>query len=106
VSQATFDATCIYPIVLAGGGLLGCVLGLGYAAFRKMGDNPSKELNLATWISAGITIVVGFFSALLVFGKVELPERWTGDLSAPYTERYPGPQNPLDAAMNYPEAKK
>ena len=72
VSQATFDATCIYPIVLAGGGLLGCVLGLGYAAFRKMGDNPSKELNLATWISAGITIVVGFFSALLVFGKVEL----------------------------------
>ena len=57
VSQATFDATCIYPIVLAGGGLLGCVLGLGYAAFRKMGDNPSKELNLATWISAGITIV-------------------------------------------------
>ena len=74
VSQATFDATCIYPIVLAGGGLLGCVLGLGYAAFpfRKMGDNPSKELNLATWISAGITIVVGFFSALLVFGKVDL----------------------------------
>ena len=68
----TLDATCIYPIVLAGGGLLGCVLGLGYAAFRKMGDNPSKELNLATWISAGITIVVGFFSALLVFGKVEL----------------------------------
>lgn len=42
----------------------------------------------------------------VVFGKVELPERWTGDLSAPYTERYPGPQNPLDAAMNYPEAKK
>ena len=72
MGQATFDATCIYPIVLAGGGLLGCLLGLGYSAFRKMGDNPSKELNLATWISAGITIVVGFFSALIVFGKVEL----------------------------------
>lgn len=40
------------------------------------------------------------------FGKVELPERWTGDLSAPYTERYPGPQNPLDAQMNYPDMKK
>ena len=33
-----------------------------------MGDNPSKELNLATWISAGITIVVGFFSALIGLG--------------------------------------
>ena len=76
----SFVATMAAAIMIAvtlfngaqGGGLLGCVMGLGYAAFRKMGDNPSKELNLATWISAGITIVVGFFSALLVFGKVEL----------------------------------
>ena len=48
-------------------GLLGCLLGLGYAAYRKMGDNPSKELNLATWISAGITVVLGFFAALILF---------------------------------------
>ena len=72
IGEATFNATCAFPILLAGCGLLGCVLGLSYASLRKMGDNPSKELNLATWISAGITIAVGFFSALIVFGKVEL----------------------------------
>ena len=39
---------CAFPIVLAGGGLLSCVIGLGLAAVKKMSDNPSRELNLAT----------------------------------------------------------
>ena len=72
VTEATFSATCVFPIVLAGGGLLGCLLGLGYASVRRMGDNPSRELNLATWISAGLTIVIGFFAALIVFRGVPL----------------------------------
>lgn len=65
--ESTLTSTTVYPIILAGGGLLGCLLGLGYAAYRKMGDNPSHELNLATWISAGATIVIGFFACLIVF---------------------------------------
>ena len=72
VTDATFTATCVFPIVLAGGGLLGCLLGLGYASVRRMGDNPSRELNLATWISAGLTIFIGFFAALIVFRGVPL----------------------------------
>ena len=71
-SEATFTATCVYPIVLAGVGLLGCLLGLGYANRRRMGDNPSRELDLATWISAGLTVVLGFFAALIVFRNVPL----------------------------------
>jgi succinate dehydrogenase/fumarate reductase flavoprotein subunit len=42
----------------------------------------------------------------VVFGQVELPERWTGDVSAEYTVRYPAPQNPLDAEINYPKDEK
>ena len=72
ITEASLNATCIFPIVLAGGGLLGCLLGLGYASVRKMSDNPSRELNLATWISAGLTIVIGFFAALIVFKNVPL----------------------------------
>ena len=72
ITEATFTATSVFPIVLAGGGLLGCVLGLGYASVRKMSDNPSRELNLATWISAGLTIVIGFFASLIVFKNVPL----------------------------------
>ena len=72
ITETTFNATCVYPIVLAGVGLLGCLLGLGYANVRRMGDNPSRELNLATWISAGLTVVLGFVAALIVFHKVPL----------------------------------
>lgn len=72
VSEATFSSTVIFPILLAGGGLLGCVLGLGYASIKKMSDNPSRELNLATWISAGLTIVIGLLSAWIVFKDVTL----------------------------------
>ncbi len=62
------ESAHLYPILLAGVGLLGCLLGLGYAQFKKMSDDPSKELNLATWISAGATLVLGFFAALILFG--------------------------------------
>ena len=72
ITEATFRATCVYPIALAGVGLLGCLAGLGYASVRHMGDNPSKELNLATWISAGLTVALGFFAALIVFKNVPL----------------------------------
>ncbi|MDY3072143.1 MAG: sodium/proton-translocating pyrophosphatase, partial [Eubacteriales bacterium] len=72
ITEATFSATCIFPIVLAGGGLLGCLLGLGYASIRRMGDNPARELNLATWISAGLTVVIGFFASMFIFRNVPL----------------------------------
>lgn len=72
VTEATFTATCIFPIILAGGGLLGCLLGLGFAAIRKMGDNPSKELNLATWISAGLTVLIGLVASYVIFKDVPL----------------------------------
>lgn len=72
VTEATFTATCIFPIILAGGGLLGCLLGLGFAAIRKMGDNPSRELNLATWISAGLTVLIGLLASYIIFKDVPL----------------------------------
>lgn len=70
-NEALLNATIYFPIVLAGGGLLGCLLGLGFAAIRKMGDNPSRELNLATWISAGLTILIGLGASYLIFGNIE-----------------------------------
>ena len=72
IGEATFTATCVFPIILAGCGLLGCLLGLGYASVRKMGDNPSKELNLATYISAGLTVVLGLAACYVIFKDVAL----------------------------------
>lgn len=72
VTAGTFKATCIYPIILAGGGLLGCLLGIVIVQKRRMSDHPSKELDLATYISAGITVVVGLIMSYVVFHDVPL----------------------------------
>ncbi len=84
ITNATFNATCVFPLVLAGGGLLSCVVGLFLVSKRKMGDNPSKELNLATYISAGLTVVVGFFASMLVFKNVALYESFKLGWASPW----------------------
>ena len=84
VTDATFNATIVFPVLLAGGGLLGCVLGLGLASVRKMGDNPSHELNLSTWISAGATIVLGLIASFVVFKDVPLYEDFRLGWASPW----------------------
>ncbi|MBR5429796.1 MAG: sodium-translocating pyrophosphatase [Firmicutes bacterium] len=73
ITEASFTATAQFPILLACAGLIGCLLGLGYAAVRKMGDDPSKELNLATWISAGSTVILGLGVTYFVFKNQNVP---------------------------------
>ncbi len=84
ITEQTFTATALFPVVLAGGGLLGCLLGLGYAALRKMSDNPSKELNLATYISAGLTVLIGFFGSMIIFKNVPLYEDFRAGWLSPW----------------------
>ena len=72
ISGSVFISSYIFPLVIAGGGLLGCIIGLAYAQLKKMGDDPSKELNLATYISAGVSVIVCGIAARLAFGKVDL----------------------------------
>ena len=74
VSDETFIRMIIFPVILAGVGLIGCLIGLSYAFVRKMGDDPSRELNLATWISAGITVILGLAASYMMFGNVPLYE--------------------------------
>ena len=69
--EGVYNATVSYPIILGGLGLLGCFIGLLFAAIKKMGNNPSKELNLATWISAGLTLGLGLVGAYFTFGKTD-----------------------------------
>ncbi len=72
-NDGLFASAWMFPIALAGCGMLSCVLGLGFAAIRKMGDNPSKELNLATWVSAGLTALLGLGVSYFMFRGQALP---------------------------------
>lgn len=84
-SESAYDAAMMYPIMLAGGGLLSCLIGLIIVNLKKMGDDPSKELNKATYISAFLTLVIGLFTCFMLFNKAELPKSFILGWISPWT---------------------
>ncbi len=72
ISQELFNKMVLFPVILSGVGLIGCLLGMSYAGIKKMGNDPSKELNIATWLSAGITMILGLIAAYFLFGNGEV----------------------------------
>lgn len=47
----------LFPLLFAGVGLISCVIGILSLLVRKVSEEPHKELNYATWISAGLTVI-------------------------------------------------
>ena len=78
ITEKFFNSSVYYPLVVAGGGLLSCVIGLLIVQFRKMGDNPSKELNLATYISAGLTLVIVGVLSYIAFANTGMDLKEVG----------------------------
>ena len=74
VHNSTFTSSSLYakmimfPILFAGIGLISCVCGIAFPLVkRKLSENPHFELNLATWISAGLAIGFGFLLTFFLF---------------------------------------
>lgn len=84
-------AACLFPFLLSAGGLLSSLVGVSSVilANRKKvktdengcqivvsRDNvdPSLELDLATYLSAGMVFIIGLIGSFLIFGTVEHPE--------------------------------
>ncbi|MCD7729330.1 MAG: sodium-translocating pyrophosphatase, partial [Clostridia bacterium] len=58
----------LFPILLAGGGLLACLVGIAYVLIKpRLSANVHMELNIATWISAGLSVVAGFLLSFFIF---------------------------------------
>ncbi len=67
-SETLYHKMILFPILFAGIGLIACVCGIAFPLIkRKLSDNPHLELNMATWISAGLAIVFGFVLAFFLF---------------------------------------
>ncbi len=63
ISQELLQNLIFFPILFASIGLIGSVIGIGYLLFKKVSDNPHKELNRAIQSAALITLVsTGFLS--------------------------------------------
>ncbi len=54
-SEELLEKLYVYPIMFCGYGLFSCTMCLWYSFIKKPGEDPHKELNMVTWISAGLT---------------------------------------------------
>lgn len=68
-SESLFRKLFFYPDIFITIGLISCMIGLIYAFSRKGGNNPDphRELNIATWISAGLTGVLNLIATIIMF---------------------------------------
>ncbi len=64
----------LYPVVFCAFGLISCIVGLGYVLSKGDSSDPHKELNFATWLSAGLTIVLNFAFTLFYFNGQNFSE--------------------------------
>ncbi|MBQ2605274.1 MAG: sodium-translocating pyrophosphatase, partial [Clostridiales bacterium] len=59
----------LFPVAFAAIGLISCILGIASILLKKtLSEDPHMELNLSTWISAGITAILGFVMTYVIFG--------------------------------------
>ena len=65
--HALFNATCLFPFAIAASGLLSCIIGLSYVLLHKPTDNPSRELDMATYISAVLVAISGGVASFFIF---------------------------------------
>ncbi|MBQ6410205.1 sodium/proton-translocating pyrophosphatase [Candidatus Saccharibacteria bacterium] len=84
------NAACMYPFVLAGGGLIASIIAVNYIIMKnrkqiKVIDgkevevsrediDPAEELNRATYLSAGIVALAGTIASKVIFGNINLPD--------------------------------
>ena len=67
-STTLYSKMVAFPILFAGIGLIACVIGIAFPLVkRKLSDNPHMELNISTWLSAGLAIAFGFVLSFLLF---------------------------------------
>ncbi len=65
------NAMMLYPLVFAGCGLLACIIGISYIVLKpNLSKNVHMELNIATWISAGVTVVAGIVLTIFLFKDI------------------------------------
>ena len=69
----------LFPMIFAGCGLIGCVIGIFYLLLvpLKKNTNVHMQLNIATWISAGISLIGCFLLSFFMFQNFDRDLLWT-----------------------------
>ncbi len=84
-ARSLFDATVMFPVLLAGCGLLSCLIGIASVVFRrKLSDSASKELDMATYVSTALTMFGSLVISYFVFSKEEVYDSFRFGWASPF----------------------
>lgn len=68
MTELLLQKCILFPLIFAAVGLIACCIGIASLLFKKnMSNDPHKDLNGATYVAAGMTIVLGLAVAWLLF---------------------------------------
>ena len=66
--ESSLISKLIYvPLLIAGAGIFSSIIGIIFLLVKKVSSNPHKELNAATFMGAGLTIISSGFVSYFVF---------------------------------------
>ncbi len=69
---AMLNRMLLFPVIFAGCGLVSCIIGISYIMIKpRLSKNVHMELNIATWISAAVTIGAGVVLSYFMFRDVD-----------------------------------
>jgi len=67
MSDLLLNRMLLFPVLFAAAGLISCIVGIFSLLSKKTLRNPHRELNFATYISAGLTTIAGFAITYFMF---------------------------------------
>jgi len=68
MTEAMLEKCILFPLIFTSMGLIACCVGIASLLFKsKMSQDPHKDLDGATYVAAGLTILLGLAAALFFF---------------------------------------
>jgi len=74
LSGALVGKMISYPMIFAGIGIISCIIGILTLILKKPSDHPHRELNVATWTSAMLTLIATGILTWVFFQDAQLAE--------------------------------
>ncbi len=74
INPDLISAMIQFPLFFAAAGLLSSIVGILILVLKKVSDKPHRELNVTTWVSAGLTLASGALVAWYLFKDLDVSE--------------------------------
>ena len=71
ITEELLEKLIIFPVIFASIGLISSVIGIMFLILKKISDEPHRELNIAVWTSALLTIAGNGFFTYSLFKDVD-----------------------------------